>query len=488
MGCLQLSYYEDLSGFTGVSRMKVVYVNPRLKAKKESDFSGVDYYPFGEKMPGRSAVGAGGEAMHGYQGQEKVGNGSKWYNFQLRMYNPSIGRWSTIDPYAQHYSPYLAMSNNPISYIDPDGGRDKCKCPENPYGTIHKGTEHRFDWLQETTLMDLEILEFKLDGLNDGSPGGGGGGGSKGDGTPPDFANESSGPSAGFGQRSLSINEWKDGMGNSNKRNILWGKNPYLARVLINQKNAESAAASKETMFKEAARVSRGLESRIEPNTKQNTIRPSDNFTFSDNQSNTNSSEFMANKIGNPLNKIPDFNVGGPPLASNGDEGFVYNFLKTTLSNGVNISNPFLLSESILSGISGGAVASSVYGNIDLLLGLGVEYSQEGKIDILQGVDAGKSAELDFDSGFGIGMDVGASVLFTKYYFTGENNQLDIHDFVGSRTSISGGASYFIEAGFGYSVAKLKGGYIIGVTKYVGVSPPGFSGNMNRGNTQLKYK
>ena len=35
-----------------------------------------------------------------------------------------IGRWLSPDPYAQHWSPYLAMSNNPISFIDPDGGQD----------------------------------------------------------------------------------------------------------------------------------------------------------------------------------------------------------------------------------------------------------------------------------------------------------------------------------------------------------------------------
>ncbi|MCB0104925.1 MAG: HNH/ENDO VII family nuclease, partial [Caldilineaceae bacterium] len=27
-------------------------------------------------------------------------------------------------PYGQHYSPYLAMSNNPVSFVDPDGGYD----------------------------------------------------------------------------------------------------------------------------------------------------------------------------------------------------------------------------------------------------------------------------------------------------------------------------------------------------------------------------
>ena len=84
-----------------------------------------DYYPFGEVMPGRNSNPTG---MFGYQGQERVSNatnevaGSRWYNFNLRMYNPSLGRFNTIDPYSQFNSPYLAMANNPISFVDPDGG------------------------------------------------------------------------------------------------------------------------------------------------------------------------------------------------------------------------------------------------------------------------------------------------------------------------------------------------------------------------------
>ena len=35
-----------------------------------------------------------------------------------------MGRWMVPDPYGQHASPYLAMSNNPISFVDPDGGYD----------------------------------------------------------------------------------------------------------------------------------------------------------------------------------------------------------------------------------------------------------------------------------------------------------------------------------------------------------------------------
>jgi hypothetical protein len=38
------------------------------------------------------------------------------------MYDPVIGRWIVPDPMRQYFSPYLAMGNNPVFGVDPDGG------------------------------------------------------------------------------------------------------------------------------------------------------------------------------------------------------------------------------------------------------------------------------------------------------------------------------------------------------------------------------
>jgi RHS repeat-associated protein len=48
----------------------------------------------------------------------------EWNSFELRQYDSEIGRWLSTDPYGQHASPYMAMSNDPVSNIDPDGGKD----------------------------------------------------------------------------------------------------------------------------------------------------------------------------------------------------------------------------------------------------------------------------------------------------------------------------------------------------------------------------
>jgi|GEM_PF-2099328 len=44
--------------------------------------------------------------------------------FELRLWDGRLGRWLTVDPMGQYFSPYLGMGNNPISRIDPDGGMD----------------------------------------------------------------------------------------------------------------------------------------------------------------------------------------------------------------------------------------------------------------------------------------------------------------------------------------------------------------------------
>ncbi|WP_245189770.1 RHS repeat-associated core domain-containing protein [Lunatimonas salinarum] len=78
-----------------------------------------DYYPYG--LIARKFVRAGEkETKELFQGKtydELTG----WYDFHARQYDAALGRWFGVDPQNQFASPYLAMGNNPVMMVDPDG-------------------------------------------------------------------------------------------------------------------------------------------------------------------------------------------------------------------------------------------------------------------------------------------------------------------------------------------------------------------------------
>ena len=94
-----------------------------------------DFYPFGMGLPGRNSLSAN-FYRYAFQGQELDSDTGK-ETFQLRIWDSRIGRWLTTDPYAEFVSPYLGMGNNPISFVDPDGGMTDCPdCPDPLIATI----------------------------------------------------------------------------------------------------------------------------------------------------------------------------------------------------------------------------------------------------------------------------------------------------------------------------------------------------------------
>ncbi len=87
--------------------------------------SKTDYYPFGLSHSGELIAGVGSNYNYKYQGKElQQENGLQQYDFGSRMYDASTGRWHVIDPQAEQFygmSPYMAMGNNPIIIVDPNG-------------------------------------------------------------------------------------------------------------------------------------------------------------------------------------------------------------------------------------------------------------------------------------------------------------------------------------------------------------------------------
>ncbi|MBZ0241730.1 MAG: RHS repeat-associated core domain-containing protein, partial [Bacteroidales bacterium] len=83
------------------------------------------YYPFGMNISGLSYNQNTIQNKYKYNGKElQDGFGLDWYDYHARFYDPSIGRFTTVDPMAESYyglTGYNYVANNPIRLIDPDG-------------------------------------------------------------------------------------------------------------------------------------------------------------------------------------------------------------------------------------------------------------------------------------------------------------------------------------------------------------------------------
>lgn len=82
-----------------------------------------DYFPFGKRI--QFPDNPVSDNRYHYSGKEDQSFASIPYSdFGARMYNPDIGRWFNMDPYAEKYlnmSAYAFCADNPVKYTDPDG-------------------------------------------------------------------------------------------------------------------------------------------------------------------------------------------------------------------------------------------------------------------------------------------------------------------------------------------------------------------------------
>ncbi|MCR6641089.1 MAG: RHS repeat-associated core domain-containing protein [Sporocytophaga sp.] len=107
---LNLTFYELKDHLGNVRATVSNYNGLRLET-----FS--DYYPYG------MASYFGNTYRYGFQGDySEKDSETGWNAFDLRMYDPQIGRWLGPDPMRQFYSSYIGMGNNPVNGVDPNGG------------------------------------------------------------------------------------------------------------------------------------------------------------------------------------------------------------------------------------------------------------------------------------------------------------------------------------------------------------------------------
>ena len=102
----------------------------------------------------------------GYQGKyAEADKETNWNSFDLRAYDPAIGRWMGVDPYGQNYSPYMGMGNDPVNRVDPDGGRDEYNVDKNgvPHRIGPKGGKDMDFYNFESGITNVFVNEYRDD-------------------------------------------------------------------------------------------------------------------------------------------------------------------------------------------------------------------------------------------------------------------------------------------------------------------------------------
>ncbi|MND83803.1 tRNA3(Ser)-specific nuclease WapA precursor [compost metagenome] len=105
-------YHYDLKDHLGNTRVTISEAGAVLQEDS--------YYAFGMQIPGKSFNPTNKYLYNGKELQAETG----WYDYGARFYDPTLGRWSVVDPLAEkmrRHSPYNYCFDNPIRFIDPDG-------------------------------------------------------------------------------------------------------------------------------------------------------------------------------------------------------------------------------------------------------------------------------------------------------------------------------------------------------------------------------
>jgi len=156
MGCRKLTYgnevdipiFRDQEGET--LEETTVFLSGRLEKNRLADKKWRDYYPYGtvakEWINPPETFGIDDRYRFQYQGQfAEKDDETGWNHFELREYDVKIGRTLIVDPAREFWSPYLWVGNNPISGVDPTGG--KCKgCPDGAEFDTYRNNDANFGY------------------------------------------------------------------------------------------------------------------------------------------------------------------------------------------------------------------------------------------------------------------------------------------------------------------------------------------------------
>jgi RHS repeat-associated protein len=131
-GTLAISRIENAEGYYDNARQVFMYnrkdhlgnIREVWNASTKTTDQRTQYYPSGLPMASTVADNSSLQSYK-YNGKEFVEmHGLDTYDYGARGYNPSYGRFTSVDPLAEKYyslSPYAYCLDNPMRFIDPDG-------------------------------------------------------------------------------------------------------------------------------------------------------------------------------------------------------------------------------------------------------------------------------------------------------------------------------------------------------------------------------
>ena len=115
---LQTTTYKETPDFFGVD-----YTKKGIATKVR-----INYTTFGSPMPGRMFTSSASKYRYSFNGKEEddetVSTGGGTQDYGLRIYNPALGRFLSVDPLTRKYAyftPYQFAGNTPIQATDLDG-------------------------------------------------------------------------------------------------------------------------------------------------------------------------------------------------------------------------------------------------------------------------------------------------------------------------------------------------------------------------------
>ncbi len=84
------------------------------------------------------------------------------YHYGVRYYDPQLGRWHSIDPADEFFSPYVYCHNDPVNFVDPDGAERESKYNVNDFSAQDIADLLKNNGYEETKKKFGEVTSYSI--------------------------------------------------------------------------------------------------------------------------------------------------------------------------------------------------------------------------------------------------------------------------------------------------------------------------------------